>query len=30
MSANGPTFSDWEDRATAEAKGKAPVARLTP
>ena len=30
MSANGPTFSDWEERATAEAKGKAPAARLTP
>ena len=30
MSSKNPTFSDWEDRATAEAKGKVPEARLTP
>jgi len=30
MSSKDPTFSDWEDRATAEAKGKVPEARLTP
>ena len=30
MSSKDPTFSDWEDRATAETKGKVPEARLTP
>jgi len=30
MAGNSPTFADWEARATAEAKGNTPSARITP